>query len=235
MKAASILWRLSLAAFLLMLTWQVWQLRRAPQWAAAQIERQAGETRAAALAAITSTRHDLVAQTNALLAQTTALRADLLPRVDRLIDLSDRHLDDLTARVDSQLTAANASIAEVSKLRGDVGLLLPPIRNTLDVASENADLLGRCATQDAETGEWIGNPDCLANRLIPALKNMEHMAAAGERMAAAIEKETPATAAAVKGTSQSVAAIAANFARPASWVKGVLLTAARVAGKWFGF
>jgi len=228
MRAASILWRLSLAAFLLMLTWQVWQLRRAPQWAAAEIERQGSETRATALDAIAATRRDLVAQTN-------ALRAGLLPRVDRLIDLSDRRLDDLTNRVDRQLTAANASIAEVAKLRADVDALLPPIRNTLDVASENADLLGRCATRDAETGEWIGNPDCLANRVIPALKNMEHMAAAGERMAAAIEKETPATAAAVRSTSQSVATIAGNYARPTGWVKGVLFTAARVAGKWFGF
>ena len=184
MKAASIAWRLSLAALLLTTTWQVWQLRRAPAWMAAQIERQGSETRQAALAAIADTRHDLDA------------------RVDRLIDVSqqsiqdigrraDTRLQDLTERLDKQLTTANAtmntaatgSVGEVTKLRGDIEPLLDPIHNTLDVVSENADLLGRCASQDPATGEWVGNPDCFANRVIPALKSVEHMANAGEHMA----------------------------------------------------
>jgi len=228
MKAASIAWRLSFAAFLLMTTWQVWQLRRAPAWMAAQIERQGRETRAAALAAIGDTRKDLAF------------------RIDHLIDISqlsienisqraDERLQDLTERVDKQLTAANASIAEVAKLRADVAPLLDPIRNTLEVASENADLLGRCASQDPATGEWTGNPDCFANRVIPALKSVEHMATAGEHMAQAVEKETPATAAAMRSTSQSAARIADHFAHPVSWIKGVLLTAVGAAGKWIGF
>lgn len=228
MKAAAIAWRLALAVLLLTAAWQVWQLRRAPDWIAAQIEREARDTRKAALAAIADTRKDLTV------------------RVDRLIDLSqasitdiaeraDSRIQDLTERVDKQLTTANASVAEVAKLRGDVVPLLDPVHHTLDVAAENADLLGRCAMQDPETGEWIGNPDCLANRVIPALKNMEHMASAGERMAAAIEKETPATATALRSTSQSAARIADHFAHPVSWVKGVMLTAARAAGKWIGF
>jgi methyl-accepting chemotaxis protein len=236
LKAASIAWRLSLAALLLTTTWQVWQLRRAPAWIAAQIEQQGNKTRAAALKAIGDTRHDLDA------------------RVDRLIDVSqqsiqdialraDTRLEDLTVRIDRQLTTANAtlgsaantSLGEVSKLRADVEPLLPPIRNTLEVVSENADLLGRCAVQDPQTGGWIGNPDCFANRVIPALKSVEHMANAGEHMAQAVEKETPATAAAVRSTSQSAARIADHFAHPVSWIKGVLMTGARMAGKWFGF
>ena len=43
MKTAAIAWRLSLAALLLSTTWQVWQLRRAPAWIQAQIEREARE------------------------------------------------------------------------------------------------------------------------------------------------------------------------------------------------
>jgi 2-keto-4-pentenoate hydratase len=227
-KFASIAWRLSLAAFLLTSTWQVWQLRRAPRWIAQQIERQGSETRAAAVGAITDTRHDLAARLDRAI--------DVSERsIQGIAAMSDRRLEDLTRRVDVQLTSANASVAEVARLRGDVASLVPPVRNVLDAASENADLLGRCAVQDPETGQWIGNPDCFANRVIPALKNVEHMAAAGERMAAAIEHETPATAAAVRSTSQSAARIADRFARPASWIKGALLTGARVAGKWFGF
>jgi ElaB/YqjD/DUF883 family membrane-anchored ribosome-binding protein len=235
-KAAAIAWRLSLAALLLTAAWQVWQLRRAPAWMAAQIERQGSETRQAALAAIAGARHDLDA------------------RMDRLIDVSqqsiqdaaqraDTRLQDLTERLDRQLTNANAtvnsaamaSVGEVTKLRGDIEPLLDPIHNTLGVVSENADLLGRCASQDPATGEWSGNPDCFANRVIPALKSVEHMADAGEHMARAVEKETPATAEAVRSASQSAARIADHFAHPASWIKGVLLTAARAAGKWFGF
>jgi hypothetical protein len=236
MKAASIAWRVSLAALLLMATWQVWQLRHAPAWMEAQIRREGRETRQAALDAIADTRKDLTM------------------RIDRLTDLSqksiqdlaqraDTRLQDLTERMDQQLTTANAtvstaaktSVGEVSRLRADIEPLLPPVHNTLDVVSENADLLGRCASQDPDTGEWIGNPDCFANRVIPAMKSVERMANAGEHMAQAVEKETPATAAAVRSTSQSVARIADHFAHPASWVKTVLMTAARAAGKWFGF
>ena len=239
MKLASIAWRLALAAWLSMLTWQTWQLRYAPAWIHAQIAEQGRETRAAALEAISEVRRDLSHEVD-------TLRGDLLQRSDVLIDVSrqsladitrraDDRLRDLTARLDRQLDRANLSAAELTKIRGDVAAVMPPIRNMLEVASDNADLLGRCATQDPSTGEWIANPDCLANRLIPALKNVEHMAAAGERMAVAIGQETPATATAVRSTSQSIATIADHFARPASWIKGVLLTSARAVGKWFGF
>lgn len=235
MKFASILWRLALTALLATLTWQVARLRYAPAWIEAQIRREGNQTRNAVLAAIADTRCDLMKQITSLRAdlvsQTTGIRADLMSRTDRLIDLSDRDLQDIAGRVDRQLTAANASVAEaasIAKIRDDIAPLLPPIKNSLEVASENADLLGRCAVQDPATGEWIGNQDCLANRLIPALKNMEHMAAA-------IQKETPETATAVRKTSQDLAVIVNRFAQPTSWIKGVLMTATRVAGKWFGF
>src|SRR5437764_248527 len=114
MKAASIAWRLSLAAMLLTTAWQIWQLRHAPTWMAAQIERQGRETRQAALDAIAGTRHDLTV------------------RVDRLIDLSqqsiqdiaqraDARLQDLTERVDKQLTTANATVGSAAdKSLGEV-------------------------------------------------------------------------------------------------------------------
>jgi hypothetical protein len=54
-------------------------------------------------------------------------------------------------------------------------------------------------------------------------------------MAAAIEKETPATATAVRSTSQDLARIVDRFARPASWAKNVLFTSVRVASKFLGF
>src|SRR5262249_12279512 len=85
MKAAGIMWRLSLAALLLTTTWQVWQLRRAPAWIAAQIERQGIETRRAALEAVASTRRDLTV------------------RVDRLIDVSQHSIEDITRRADARL------------------------------------------------------------------------------------------------------------------------------------
>jgi hypothetical protein len=232
MRIASIAWRLSLALLLLVTAWQVWELRRLPRWIREEIDLQASQTRAAALTAVQDTRRDLLRRVDHFTDVSAAALAGIGADIGRRSDL---RLQDLTERVDRQLTAANRSVAEAAKVRQDIQPLLAPIRNTLDVASENADLLGRCAAQDPVTGEWIGNPDCFANRLIPALKNMEHMAAAGERMAAAIEKETPATATAVRSTSQSVATIAGHFARPASWIKGVLLAGARAAGRWFGF
>src|SRR5258707_1163869 len=113
MKAASIIWRLSLAALLLTTTWQVWQFRGAAQWMAAQIERQGSQTRTAALAAITDTRRDLTLRIDRLIDLSQQSLADIARR-------SDARLQDLTERVDRQLSAANASVAEVAKLRGDV-------------------------------------------------------------------------------------------------------------------
>jgi hypothetical protein len=103
----------------------------------------------------------------------------------------------------SQQCRAAALVTEVAKVTTPAGTaipqaesLLPPVRNIPDNASEELDLLGRCAS-DPGTGEWTGNQDCLSNRLIPAMKNVERMAAASEKMANAIADLTPATAAAV--------------------------------------
>ncbi len=236
MNWASQAWRAALAALFAVTAWQVYRLRDAPAWFEKQIAREGEETRRVALGAIADTRRDL-------LREVAALRKDTMQRVDDAVGRSDAAIRDATERADERLRVltetADARLREMTGvaagLRSDVQPILQDARNLTSVASENADLLGRCATQDPETGEWIGNPDCFANRVIPALKNVEHMAGAGERMFAAVEKETPETAVAVRQTSQNVSKIVDRFARPTSWVKGVAFTAARAVGRWFGF
>lgn len=82
----------------------------------------------------------------------------------------------------------------------------PHVTSILATAHENSDLLGKCATQDPDTGDWIGNPDCLANRVIPVMKN-------AEQMMGAIARETPATAKAVREGLQQGALIATDVRR----------------------
>lgn len=192
---AAAMWRAALAVLLGVLAWQAWQLRAAyvqtQRWAG----EQADKTRAAALQAVADTRKDL-------LIELAAVRNDLLARTDRALDIADRtsqsltdvtdaRLKDATAKLDANMTALNATVdaqltqtnAEITKARLDVLPLVKPVQNILDVASINADLMGRCAEQDPVTGEWYGNVDCVANRAIPALKSMEHVAKAGDKLA----------------------------------------------------
>jgi hypothetical protein len=68
-----------------------------------------------------------------------------------------------------------------------------------------------------------------------AARSVAEMATAGEHMAVALEKETPATAAAVRSTSQDMAVIVHRITKPVSWLKGVAGTALSWAGKFFGF
>lgn len=165
--------------------------------------------------------------------QITALRGDVFHRIDGIerdafgqIDLIRK---DANKQLDETRKAAIAEIAKISTPAGETiteaKALLPPAQNVLNVASDNADLLGDCDH----------NPNCLANRTIGTTKAVEKMAQSGQKMMDAVAKETPDTAAAVKSTSKDLSTIVARFAKPASWIKGVIGTAASTAGKFLGF
>lgn len=61
--------------------------------------------------------------------------------------------------------------------------MLPPVRNIIDNATEESDLVGRCAYQNPDNGEWIGNQDhqidiehiavCEAKNEAPATANAD--------------------------------------------------------------
>lgn len=163
--------------------------------------------------------------------QVTALRTDLFARVDSLEDKTFDEIDQIRRDANQQLadtrTAAAAEIAKVSTPAGaaitQAQALLPPAQHILANTSETSDLLLSCDH----------NVDCLANRVIPALKNVEHMAAAGERTMNAVADATPETAAAVKSTSKDLAKIVKTFSKPTSWIKSVAMSAAQILGKLF--
>ena len=69
--------------------------------------------------------------------------------------------------------------------------------------------------------------------MIPALKNFEHMAAAGEKTMNAIADATPGTAKAVQSTATDLSKIVKTFAKPTSWIKNAAMTAAQILGKLF--
>lgn len=233
-KLAGVLWRVALAALLTLGAWQAYNLRNAPAWAQAQIQREADATRGAALTAIADTRRDVLAevararqdtrQEVAALRQDVlgpdGLKKDLLARVDGGMEMARQAVQDAAQRADARLLDLTAKLdAQVAGMRSDAQPLVKSTGRVLDAAAEQADLLGRCATEDPETGELIGNPDCLANRLIPAMK-------AGERVATVIAAETPGTAKAVREFAQQGAGIAADihtatsaFVAPTPWYK----------------
>jgi hypothetical protein len=101
---------------------------------------------------------------------------------------------------DELLVSAKLPIENAGRVTGEIADSIPAIHNTLDVVSENADLLGRCEFELPDGTYW-GNPDCFANRLIPALKSLE-------RVSTVVEREVPGTAQAVREASQQGAGIA---------------------------
>ncbi|HZP17101.1 MAG TPA: hypothetical protein VFB00_03990, partial [Terriglobales bacterium] len=165
--------------------------------------------------------------------QITALRGDVMTRADRIESDTFTQVSGLRQDANQQLDATRQQVvAEVSKVTTPTGAtieqaqaLLPPAARIMANAAETSDLLLDCDH----------NPDCFANRAIPAMKNVEHMAAAGERAANAVADVTPATAQAVQSTSKDLATITARFAHPVSWVKGAAGTALSFVGKFFGF
>jgi len=128
-------WRLALAALLCVLTWQAYNLRNLPGWAQAQIQREGDNTRTAALVAIADTRKDL-------LKEVASIRTDVMARTDKALDITDQtskmvdtRLADITTKMTAQLDKANASIAEVAKVREDLRPVLGEAQETLNQTS----------------------------------------------------------------------------------------------------
>lgn len=212
---AKVLVRGALGALLLVLAWQAYNLRNLPGWVERQIARESEATRAAALSAIADTRKDLLGEVararTDLMAQVTVLRTDTKEQVGALTDAvlgpEGSLKADLLARVDGLKTDL---LARADAVRGDVQPLVKSTGRVLDAAAEQADLLGRCEYEDPD-GTVYGNQDCIANRLIPAMKNFEHMAAAGEVAFKAVAGEAAPTAKAVRAGAEQVTGIATDI------------------------
>src|SRR5689334_21179849 len=98
----------------------------------AQIELQGRETRKAALDAIADTRRDLDVRLDRLIDVSQSSIQDIAQRAaTRLLDLTDRVDQQLTTANATVSAAANESVGEVTKLRGDIEPLIAPIHNTL--------------------------------------------------------------------------------------------------------
>jgi hypothetical protein len=164
--------------------------------------------------------------------QLTALRTDLFARVDTIEADSFQQIDqvriDANQQIDSTRTAAVSEISKVSTPAGatitQAQALLPPAQHILDNTSQTSDLLLDCDH----------NPDCLANRVIPALKSTERMTKAGERTMNAIADATPGTAQAVQSTATDLSKIVKKFSQPVSWITKAVGIAASVLGKFLG-
>lgn len=130
--------------------------------------------------------------------QLSATRTDLKQELGAVVRTADARLAAIQADLDRQLSRANQSVAQVASLREEVRGLAAPAQNTLEVLSENADLLGRCEH----------NPDCFANRAIGVMQATERTMRSLEQSSAAVAKATPDTAEAVRSTAKSVQSIA---------------------------
>jgi hypothetical protein len=113
-RFTSALWRLALALLLVALAWQVWNLRNAPAWIEAQIEREGDATRAAALCAISDTRVALLAEIDGLrkdaLEQASGLRSDARGALAGIAQKADDRMAGLNTTLDNQLSALRASL-----------------------------------------------------------------------------------------------------------------------------
>jgi hypothetical protein len=165
--------------------------------------------------------------------QITSLRRDLFTRVDSLQARTFTELVAIRRDANQQIAdTRTALVTELAKVSTPAGAtieqaqgLIIPAQNILARASDTSDILLDCNF----------NPDCIPNRVIPALKSVEKMAKAGERTMNAVADATPGTAQAVQSTSQDLSKIVKKFSRPVSWIKGMAGTAANIIGKFLGF
>ena len=151
---ADAIWRFALAAFLVVLAWQAYSLRKLPAWAQVQITREGDNTRAAALSAIADTRKDLlkeVANTRAeVLQQVTALRADVMTRADTLESNADTRIVEISGKLDAQLTRTNDTLASVA------GGLQPTLTNTASITAHADGAAAILFRRDALPAQLLG-------------------------------------------------------------------------------
>lgn len=162
--------------------------------------------------------------------QIEAIRKDLFQRVDRLERDANDQLDLIRQDANTQLDAIRTAVmAELAKITDPAGetiekakAMLAPAQRVVEHVATTSDLLLDCDH----------NPNCIANRTIGTMKAVEKTARSVEKMADTVAQETPETAAALRSTSKDLSTITARFARPTTWIKTALGTAASVIGKF---
>jgi hypothetical protein len=190
------------------------------------VAREAEATREMLSRLVTERGNALDAQLTGLRRDVRQMETDIARRAEGQLNLIRRDLNaqlsQLSGTVTNQTAAVTASAANVLQQYGELSI---PLNKTLKQVSETADLALDCDH----------NPDCVYNRYVGTMRGVEKTAVAVAKMADSVQQVTPETARAVQHTSRDMAIIVNRFARPTHWVKSVIFTAARSAGKWFGF
>ncbi len=163
---SSALWRVSLAGLLLALARAAWVM---PQ----VVSREAEKTRLAAVGAIAAEGQRLERQVGGIKAEISQKMASAGVAVEAVARLAETVT---VAVADGSRGLAETNQRAQESLR-DLQLTLQSARRTTDQVAETAELLGDCE----------GNPDCIANRVIPSLRAVEDVGASSVRIAGSLE------------------------------------------------
>ncbi len=182
---SQVAWRVALAGFLCVasgllcvVAWQVYSLRKLPDWAEVQITRESNNTRAAALDAITGTRKEL-------LGEVANLRKDVMTRVDDGLNKANQNLTDIRTDANTQITAlsgmVNARLTDVTgKLDGQLARTNDSLAMVTTGLKPVLDHTASITKQVDDTAplylDCEYNPDCAFNRFQGTSKAVEHAA-----------------------------------------------------------
>ena len=202
MRAASIIWRLALAGFLLVLAISVWRvsesLKEAPRVLDARLATEAEQTRQLA-------REEFI-----------AIRVSLLEQLREATSMVDRHLTRIADMTQTEvgLTRAEA-LVQLEEIRGELG-------DVRQVVTESLECLNRLLNRTDRAVELL-TPQALG--LVAAAK-----VTAGETAQAmrTLEREMPAIVANVRETSANVTQIT----KPSRWYLRLARIAAPLLGGW---
>jgi len=202
MRAASIIWRLALAGFLLVLAISVWRvsesLKEAPRVLDARLATEAEQTRQLA-------REEFI-----------AIRVSLLEQLREATSMVDRHLIRIADMTQTEvgLTRAEA-LVQLEEIRGELG-------DVRQVVTESLECLNRLLNRTDRAVELL-TPQALG--LVAAAK-----VTAGETAQAmrTLEREMPAIVANVRETSANVTQIT----KPSRWYLRLARIAAPLLGGW---
>jgi len=202
MRAASIIWRLALAGFLLVLAISVWRvsesLKEAPRVLDARLATEAEQTRQLA-------REEFI-----------AIRVSLLEQLREATSMVDRHLTRIADMTQTEvgLTRAEA-LVQLEEIRGE-------LTDVRQVVTESLECLNRLLNRTDRAVELL-TPQALG--LVAAAK-----VTAGETAQAmrTLEREMPAIVANVRETSANVTQIT----KPSRWYLRLARIVAPLLGGW---
>lgn len=175
--------------------------------------------------------------------QFNSIKTDVLKTVNiqasNIQTLTDRHLTNVEDIANTQLSKiTDATVIEIKgskdilakAIDNKVDPILAPVKKTLDIVGENAELFGNCMLKD-ETGQtdgYVPNENCIANWALPTINSIKDASQSTARTMKVFETKFPEmtdtlqkTNTNFEGITNDAHKITTKFTQPTPWYKKV--------------